>query len=224
MIRVLIYYLRWAFGIIFLINGLISILTQPFYGFIALALALMLVPYSERLILKKSGISIDSRVKMVLVFLLFLLMVAVFESPDSGSSEDDSGTVQGVSDQISELPTVTETQHEQPTQTPVPTQIPDPTATQVPPTMTPPPEPTAPLATPTATQAPPPPTWTPQPLPTDPPVQQQQFVPQESSYVCDCSKTCSRLSCDEAYYQLNQCGCSVRDGDSDGIPCESICL
>jgi len=47
---------------------------------------------------------------------------------------------------------------------------------------------------------------------------------EETSYVCDCSKTCSQISsCGEAYYQLNKCGCSVRDGDRDGIPCENLC-
>ncbi len=41
---------------------------------------------------------------------------------------------------------------------------------------------------------------------------------------CDCSKSCTAMSsCSEAYYQLNTCGCSARDGDSDGIPCESLC-
>lgn len=50
-------------------------------------------------------------------------------------------------------------------------------------------------------------------------------VPQAGeSYVCNCKKTCSQLaSCDEAYYQLNTCGCSIRDGDDDGVPCEAIC-
>lgn len=44
------------------------------------------------------------------------------------------------------------------------------------------------------------------------------------SYVCDCSKTCPQMSsCEEAYYQLNKCGCSQRDGDNDGVPCEKIC-
>lgn len=44
------------------------------------------------------------------------------------------------------------------------------------------------------------------------------------SYQCNCSKTCGQMSsCEEAYYQLNQCGCYQRDGDSDGIPCESSC-
>ena len=30
-------------------------------------------------------------------------------------------------------------------------------------------------------------------------------------------------SCQEAYFQLNQCGCGQRDNDNDGVPCESIC-
>ena len=45
-----------------------------------------------------------------------------------------------------------------------------------------------------------------------------------SPYTCDCSKTCTQITtCAEAYYQLNTCGCSVRDGDRDGIPCENLC-
>lgn len=42
-------------------------------------------------------------------------------------------------------------------------------------------------------------------------------------YTCNCSRTCGQMTCEEAYYQLNVCGCSQRDGDGDGVPCESIC-
>ena len=43
-------------------------------------------------------------------------------------------------------------------------------------------------------------------------------------FSCNCSKTCGAMaSCQEAYFQLNQCGCSRRDRDRDGVPCESIC-
>lgn len=53
------------------------------------------------------------------------------------------------------------------------------------------------------------------PTPTSPP---------SGGYTCNCSKTCSQMSsCEEAYYQLNTCGCSKRDGDKDGVPCEIIC-
>ncbi len=48
--------------------------------------------------------------------------------------------------------------------------------------------------------------------------------PNTGSYSCNCSRNCDAIaSCEEAYFQLNQCGCSKRDGDSDGVPCESIC-
>ena len=44
------------------------------------------------------------------------------------------------------------------------------------------------------------------------------------SFVCDCSKTCANMSsCAEAQYQLNTCGCKARDGDGDGIACDSDC-
>lgn len=46
----------------------------------------------------------------------------------------------------------------------------------------------------------------------------------QPTYTCNCSKTCTQIaSCAEAYYQLNTCGCSKRDGDKDGVPCESLC-
>ncbi len=44
------------------------------------------------------------------------------------------------------------------------------------------------------------------------------------SYICDCSKTCNKItSCEEAQYQLEACGCKARDGDGDGIACDSLC-
>ncbi|MBI4080304.1 MAG: thermonuclease family protein [Candidatus Levybacteria bacterium] len=46
----------------------------------------------------------------------------------------------------------------------------------------------------------------------------------QGTYACDCAKACSQMfSCDEAYYQLKNCGCSARDGNNDGVPCESLC-
>jgi len=45
----------------------------------------------------------------------------------------------------------------------------------------------------------------------------------QSKYSCNCSKTCPNLSCAEAQYQLNTCGCSVRDADDDGIACDAQC-
>lgn len=60
--------------------------------------------------------------------------------------------------------------------------------------------------------------------PSPPPEQIQLPPPQTGGYICNCSKTCPQMSsCEEAYFQLNTCGCSIRDGDNDGVPCESIC-
>lgn len=75
------------------------------------------------------------------------------------------------------------------------------------------PTPTSSLVQPTTTPYVPPPT-TSTPTPTS----------SGGSWTCDCSKTCPNMSsCEEAYFQLNTCGCSVRDGDNDGVPCEVIC-
>lgn len=52
----------------------------------------------------------------------------------------------------------------------------------------------------------------------------EKLIQSSSAFVCDCSKACTKISnCEEAYFQLNNCGCSVRDNDGDGVPCESLC-
>lgn len=44
-------------------------------------------------------------------------------------------------------------------------------------------------------------------------------------FSCDCSKPCSDISsCTEAQFQLENCGCSKRDGDGDGIACDGAPL
>lgn len=45
-----------------------------------------------------------------------------------------------------------------------------------------------------------------------------------SSYSCETRKTCGQMSsCEEAKYQLTQCRNGRLDGNSDGVPCESLC-
>lgn len=54
--------------------------------------------------------------------------------------------------------------------------------------------------------------------------QNQPTTVSSGKYVCDCSKSCSKIaSCEEAQYQLTVCGCTARDGDGDGLACESSC-
>lgn len=45
------------------------------------------------------------------------------------------------------------------------------------------------------------------------------------SWSCQARKTCGRIAtCDEARWYLRNCSWGGRlDGDSDGVPCESIC-
>jgi hypothetical protein len=42
-------------------------------------------------------------------------------------------------------------------------------------------------------------------------------------FACNCARTCGQMTCQEAYFQLNQCGCQERDSDADGRPCEAQC-
>lgn len=45
----------------------------------------------------------------------------------------------------------------------------------------------------------------------------------QGGWSCNCKKTCPTMSCAEAQFQLNQCGCSARDADNDGLACDSQC-
>ncbi|MCB1386156.1 MAG: excalibur calcium-binding domain-containing protein [Nitratireductor sp.] len=45
-----------------------------------------------------------------------------------------------------------------------------------------------------------------------------------ADFSCEPRKSCGQmLTCDEAYYHLQQCGNSQLDGNGDGIPCNSLC-
>ena len=46
----------------------------------------------------------------------------------------------------------------------------------------------------------------------------------QGGFSCFPRKTCGRMrSCEEACHALVVCGDTARDGDNDGIPCESLC-
>ena len=48
--------------------------------------------------------------------------------------------------------------------------------------------------------------------------------PAGQKFSCDRRKTCRQMvSCDEAKFHLNTCGNRRLDGNSDGIPCNSLC-
>jgi deoxyribonuclease-1 len=46
----------------------------------------------------------------------------------------------------------------------------------------------------------------------------------KNAYSCDVKKTCGQMNtCDEAKFQLKECGNTSLDRDGDGIPCVSLC-
>lgn len=113
-----------------------------------------------------------------------------------------------------------ETAEEQPVEPIQPSFMPTPTPAPAP-VVSPP----APAPTPTFSSLPapaPPPEPQPERLP--PPAPPPAPAPPSSPFSCFPEKTCGQMiSCEEAYYHLTVCGHSKRDGDNDGVPCESIC-
>ncbi len=48
--------------------------------------------------------------------------------------------------------------------------------------------------------------------------------PREEIMHCEDKYYCADMnSCDEAYFYMNNCGLSRLDGNSDGVPCETLC-
>ena len=137
-------------------------------------------------------------VARVLAVILFLGgIVAVNKKPSSTTSTPTpmaSQTLTSTPDKEATIPTIDITAS--PTPTPEPTVTPKPTAGKIPTKII---------------------------LPTTTPNTSVQ-IQQQSGFQCNCSKPCTKIvSCDEAYYQLIQCGCTKRDGDKDGVPCEDVC-
>ena len=58
-----------------------------------------------------------------------------------------------------------------------------------------------------------------------PRVEETPFAPFLTAQAFTCArKTCGQMtSCAEACHALTVCGDRARDGDNDGIPCESLC-
>ncbi len=62
------------------------------------------------------------------------------------------------------------------------------------------------------------------PAPTPEPTISSPVAPTGGAgWACNCKKTCPNMSCAEAQYQLNSCGCSARDADKDGTACDAQC-
>lgn len=152
----------------------------------------------------------------------FITFVTIFLAAIAGDTTQVTKSEQKTLQNSSSLQLTQETL---PTTTPFPTLKKSPTITITP---SPTPKPTAkPTLKPLPTRKPiiVYPTPTPTQKPIQVPVVEEKPAPVNDGFSCDCSRTCKQISsCSEAQYQLNTCGCSVRDADNDGIACDAAPL
>lgn len=194
--------LGWILGLFFALSSILFVKDSLIFSLLCAAISILTTPLSYRLLTARLNLHPNNLVRFGIILLLFLIALDVYPSKqidpksEMNVSENKEKNTQSIN---------AETEKEKiPTPTPLPS-----------PTLTP-----SPLPQPTPTLEPlPTPTYIIHVVPTSPPP-----PPISSEFSCDCSKTCKDMaSCNEAYYQLNTCGCSRRDGDHDGVPCEDIC-
>lgn len=208
--------INWIIGIFFVLSGFIFIGKAFDFALFCFIISALFIPPIYGRISSKLNINFLNKFRYLIIVILFLSAVAAYPkeliTENKGSIVGDSQKKQqniNQNDSKKEVITVTPTKKPTPTLTSTPTPISLPTSTPKPtdivyPTNTPDPTALLPMATPT-----------PDSLPS---------TTSSSGYTCDCGKVCGAMaSCEEAYYQLNTCGCSQRDGDDDGVPCETIC-
>lgn len=202
--------INWIVGIFFILSGFTFIGKAFDFALYCFIISSLFIPPIYSRISSKLNLGFLNKFRYLIIIILFFSAVAAYprelltENKESvvGDSQKKQQSINQI-DSKKEAITVIPTEKPTPTLTSMPTPISLPTST---------PKPTMivyPTNTPDPTELPPIATQTP-----DGPI----------GYMCDCGKVCGAMaSCDEAYYQLNTCGCSQRDGDHDGVPCEIIC-
>lgn len=210
-------YLRWIIVGFFWLGGFSGIMSGNIIpGLCFAAIGFLISPYSNQLFVKQFNNVIPVWGKIALAVFLFFGFVSTSSPPKASSpTPTDTPVIERMMNSMTPTPTMTPeiqpalvTATESAT-TPSPSLSPSPSATA-----TPTPIPTA-APTPRLT---PKPTKAPTPVPVAQPTQTTG-----GSWACDCAKTCPQMSCAEAQYQLNTCGCSRRDADHDGTACDSQC-
>jgi outer membrane biosynthesis protein TonB len=225
MYRFILNAIQWLLGLFWGIGTLVQLSQGNLLsGFFGTLLVVILIPPLRRWSFAQAKITVSAPVKVFLAFVLFIAMIGTVPSTSEippQPVEEQSPDLLGIQTEATPQASPTEEPTQTPTSTPISTITPSPLPTPiptVPPTSTP--RPTVQvqqISSPKPTNTPLPPTPTPTPASVT-----QESAP--SGFSCNCSKTCTQMSsCDEAYYQLEVCGCSVRDGDNDGVPCENIC-
>ncbi len=205
-------FLNWSLGLFFALCGLILFNTAPLYSVLTFVIAALFIPPMYRYITSLLNLNISRKVRYIAIVVLFLTSIGVYPQSNikkldqvneselrintSTTDKDPSVKTSIVDEKVTPTPTLTMTP------TPLPTRMP---------TITPRPTVIVPTSAPVV------PVY-------NPPPQVEEPQTNSGGYSCNCSKVCGAMaSCDEAYFQLNTCGCSARDGDNDGVPCETIC-
>lgn len=231
------------FGLLSLVFVPDSLATSTLFGL----LAAMSFPKSSKFLQSKLPVTLGFKEKSLVAAVFFF--AAIGTAPSYPPSQNAQSPTPETTPVVQEVSTPEPSAEPSPILTlrldvsPAPS----PDASSIEPTLPPPPSlATSPASSPVSSPRPTPvptPVPTPKPSPrpsarpspvvveeeTPPaaPIQQFFAAPVEKqsggTYTCDCSKTCAVLSCAEAQFQLNSCGCSRRDADSDGIACDADC-
>ncbi len=191
--------LRWMTGLFFLLLGISTFSSQIVSALFSAVLGLILIPPTGQVIFSRIKLPLNRGLKFVMAF---VLLVLTFITTPSAKTQTPTS--------VSSSPTpIVETQSPIPSVSPTPELTPSPTPS------------------PSPIQSPSPKSISPKAAATTPPTYNQNSIiqptQQTGGYACNCSKTCDELSCAEAQYQLNECGCSRRDGDGDGVACDRQC-
>ena len=203
---------RWSFGIIMGITGLALLTSSVLGSFAAFVLGALAIPPLSKAIFSKLDFKFKAGTAILSLFVLASQMPQDIEQIEPTINPEPNQTIELQSEALGAqaAPILKEILQANETPEPEPVRIEESEPIQEP-ASAPLPEP-EPLPEPTPPPEPPAPE----------PVQVQDTGP---NYSCYPSKTCGQMtSCEEAYFYLNVCGDSARDGDGDGVPCESICL
>ena len=201
--------LNWLLGMFFLLSFLTFFNKDFVFLVICLINGLLLLPPSYTFLTSKLKVTIPNKIRYITVIVLFFISITIYPKNLSSNSQNIKTNV--LNNKETKVESINNEAEVKTIPSATPTSLPTLTPTLTP-TLIPTTRPTATI-TPTAQIYIPQPTSAP-----------QTQMNQSGGYSCSCSKTCTQMiSCEEAYYQLNQCGCSRRDGDHDGVPCEDIC-
>lgn len=206
---------RWVSGLFFFIGFFAYFKESVPASFCFLLMSILLLPPTENFIFSHLKYPVSRKIKVVVLIAIFILAIIFSPNKSANNSQINYQKLVIPTPSVTATPTADQTT---PTITPTlsPTNKPTVKPTSIPtikPTLIPTFKPTIkPILKPTSI-----------PIVTKAPIINNQT--NNSTYSCDCKKTCTEISsCAEAQYLLNTCSCHQRDKDGDGIACDGAPL